>query len=59
MKGYKTELNIVPSTLYFQSPTADTFETESPLLINFYNGSVDITQGGILLISLMTILKIF
>lgn len=45
MKGYKTELNTVPSILYFQSPTASTFDNESPLLINFYNGSVDISQG--------------
>ncbi len=46
MKGYKTELNTVPSILYFQSPIADTFESENPLLINFYNGSVDIIQRG-------------
>ncbi len=45
MKGYKTELNTVPSILYYQSPTAETFETSSPLLINFFNGSIDITQG--------------
>lgn len=45
MKGYKTELLTVPSILYYQSPTADTFETEAPLTILFYNGSVDIAQG--------------
>lgn len=45
MKGYKTELSTVPSILYYQSPSADTFEAESPLLINFYNGSIDIIQG--------------
>ena len=45
MKGYKTELNTVPSILYYQSPTAETFESENPLLIHFYNGSVEITQG--------------
>ncbi len=45
MKGYKTELNIVPSILYYQSPTAETFETSSPILINFFNGSIEIVQG--------------
>lgn len=45
MKGYKTELNTVPSILYYQSPTAETFETSSPLLINFFNGSIEIVQG--------------
>lgn len=45
MKGYKTDLNTVPSMLYYQSPTADTFESENPLLVLFYNGSVEIKQG--------------
>lgn len=45
MKGYKTELQTVPSIVYYQSPTADTFEAESPLTILFYNGSIDIIQG--------------
>ena len=45
MKGYKTELNTVPSILYYQSPTAETFETSSPLLINFFNGDIEIVQG--------------
>ena len=45
MKGFKTELTTAPSLLYYQSPTADTFESESPLLIQFYNGSIDIVQG--------------
>lgn len=45
MKGFKTKLNTVPSMLYYQSPTADTYEAETPLLINFYNGSIEIIQG--------------
>lgn len=45
MKGYKTELNTVPSMLYYQSSAAETYEAETPLLINFYNGSIDIIQG--------------
>lgn len=45
MKGFKTELNNVPSFVYYQSEKGDTFEVEQPIVIEFYNGTVSLIQG--------------
>ena len=45
MKGFKTELNNVPSFTYYQSEEGDTFETEQPIVVEFYRGTVSLIQG--------------
>ena len=45
MKGFKTDLNNVPSIVYYQSEDGDTFEVEQPIVIEFYKGTVSLIQG--------------
>lgn len=45
MKGFKTELNNVPSLVYYQSEKGDSFDVEQPIVVEFYRGTVSLIQG--------------
>lgn len=45
MKGFKTDLNNVPSLVYYQSENGDSFEVEQPIVVEFYRGTVSLIQG--------------
>lgn len=45
MKGFKTDLNNVPSLVYYQSEKGDSFEVEQPIVVEFYRGTVSLIQG--------------
>jgi len=46
MKGFKTELNNVPSFIYYQNEEGSAFEQESPIQIEFFRGNVCFQQGN-------------
>lgn len=45
MKGFKTELNNIPSFVYYQSEDGSTIEVEQPIVVEFYRGTVTLIQG--------------
>lgn len=46
MKGFKTDLNNVPSLVYYQSEDGSTIEVEQPIVVEFYRGTVSLIQGN-------------
>lgn len=46
MKGFKTDLNNVPSLVYYQSKGGDTFEAEQSIVVEFFRGTVSLIQGN-------------
>lgn len=45
MKGFTTQLNNVPSLIFYQSEDGDWCGEESPIHIKYFNGTIELTQG--------------